>query len=50
MKRRKMFTEMANKNMAVFVTILMNIPITDTETINRIDKWLDQEVTENIMA
>lgn len=50
MKRRKMFTEMANKNMAIFVGILMNIPITDTETIDRIDKWLDQEVTENIMA
>lgn len=50
MKRREMFKEMANKDMAVFVAILMNIPITDMETINRIDKWLDQEVTENIIA
>ena len=50
MKRREMFKEMANKDMAVFVAILMNIPITDMETIKKIDQWLENEVTENIMA
>lgn len=50
MKRREMFTEMANKNMAIFVAILMNIAITDMETIKKIDQWLENEVTENIMA
>ena len=41
---------MANKNMAIFVAILMNIPITDMETVKKIDQWLENEVTENVIA